>query len=112
MQLHAAEVRQALAGPLKEILLAITETLEQTPPELASDITREGILLAGGGTMLRGLASLVETQTGMSTTVVDSPLTCVAVGSGIALEHYDRLEGTNTAKRARAGRQRAHHSRR
>ena len=112
VQLHAAEVRQALAGPLKEILLAITETLEQTPPELASDITREGILLAGGGTMLRGLASLVETQTGMSTTVVDSPLTCVAVGSGIALEHYDRLGGNNTAKRARAGRQRAHHSRR
>ena len=104
VQLHSEEVRQALRAPLRDILLAITQTLEQTPPELASDIARHGILLAGGGTLLRGLADLVETETGICTTVVESALTCVAIGSGLALEHYDQLNGTTTARRARAGR--------
>jgi rod shape-determining protein MreB len=102
--LHSEEVREALRAPLKEILLAITETLEQTPPELASDIARHGILLAGGGTLLRGLAGLIEAQTEIDTTVIDSALTCVAVGSGLALEHYDQLAGSATGKRGRASR--------
>jgi len=104
VQLHAEEVRDALRPPLREVLLAITETLEQTPPELASDITREGILLAGGGTLLPGLAGLVETETGMATRVVESPLSCVVVGSGLALEHYDRLAGSAAGRRGRASR--------
>ena len=102
--LHSEEVREALRPPLREILAAITETLEQTPPELASDIARHGILLAGGGTLLRGLANLIETETQITTTVTESALTCVATGSGLALEHYDRLAGNGAAKRARAGR--------
>ncbi len=102
--LHSEEVREALRGPLREILAAITETLEQTPPELASDIDRHGILLAGGGTLLRGLAELVEAETEITTTVIDSALTCVAVGSGLALEHYDRLAGTATGRRGRGSR--------
>jgi rod shape-determining protein MreB len=102
--LHSEEVREALRTPLREILLAITETLEHTPPELASDIARHGILLAGGGTLLRGLADLVEAETQIATNVVESALTCVALGSGLALEHYDRLAGSATAKRARASR--------
>ncbi|CAA9474642.1 MAG: Rod shape-determining protein MreB [uncultured Solirubrobacteraceae bacterium] len=104
VQLHSEEVREALRAPLREILLAITETLEQTPPELASDIARHGILLAGGGTLLRGLAKLVEEETAIATNVIETALTCVAVGSGLALEHYDRLAGSATAKRARASR--------
>jgi rod shape-determining protein MreB len=104
VQLHSEEVRQALRGPLREILAAITETLEQTPPELASDIARHGILLAGGGTLLRGLADLVAAETGIATNVVESALTCVAIGSGLALEHYDRLAGSASAKRVRASR--------
>ncbi len=104
VQLHSEEVREALRAPLREILLAITETLEQTPPELASDIARHGILLAGGGTLLRGLAGLVEAETEIATDVIESALTCVAVGSGLALEHYDRLAGSATATRGRAGR--------
>ena len=102
--LHSEEVREALRTPLREILTAITETLEHTPPELASDIARHGILLAGGGTLLRGLADLVEAETQVTTTVIESALTCVAVGSGLALEHFDRLAGSATAKRARASR--------
>jgi rod shape-determining protein MreB len=104
LQLHSEEVREALHGPLNQILGAISETLEQTPPELASDIARHGILLAGGGTLLRGLAGLVQTETQIATTVIDTALTCVAVGSGLALEHYDELAGRAVGRRGRASR--------
>ncbi len=96
VQLHSEEVREALRAPLREILQAITDTLEQTPPELGSDIAQHGILLAGGGTLLRGLADLLESETEIATTVIDSALTCVAVGSGLALEHYDHLTASTT----------------
>jgi rod shape-determining protein MreB len=99
VQLHSEEVREALGGPLREILAAISETLEETPPELASDIDRHGILLAGGGTLLRGLAELVERETAITTNVIESALTCVAVGSGLALEHFDRLAASTAATR-------------
>ncbi len=102
VKLNSAEVREAIGAPLREIVMAITETLEETPPELAGDIAREGILLAGGGTLLRGLAGLVEAETGMPTTVTESPLTCVVLGSGRALEHYDQLAGSATGRRGRA----------
>ena len=64
VQLNSAEVRQAIRAPMEEILRAIADTLEDTPPELAGDIAREGILLAGGGTLLRGLPELVTDRTG------------------------------------------------
>ena len=102
VQLHSEEVREAIAPSLRAIVRAITETLEQTPPELCSDIARQGILLAGGGTLLRGLDKLIDTETGMPTNVTESPLTCVAVGSGRALEHYDQLAGSATGRRGRA----------
>ena len=104
VELRSGEVREAIQAPLRDIMLAITETLEETPPELAGDISREGILLAGGGTLLRGLAGLVEAETGMPTRVTESPLTCVVIGSGHALEHYDQLAGTSTGRRGRAAR--------
>ncbi len=91
VQLRQGEVREAIAAPMREVMLTIRETLEETPPELASDIAREGIHLAGGGTLIDGLAELITAETGMPTVMTDSPLTCVAVGSGQALEHYDRL---------------------
>ncbi len=89
--LHSEEIRDAIAGPLREILRAIRDTLEQTPPELASDIARDGILLAGGGTLIRGFPELVAEETGMPVYRAESPLTCVAVGSGQALDHLDQL---------------------
>ncbi|MGH2916084.1 MAG: rod shape-determining protein [Solirubrobacteraceae bacterium] len=91
VQLRSEEVRGAIAGPLREIMQAIRDMLEQTPPELASDIARQGILLAGGGTLVRGFSDMVAAETGMPVAHAESPLTCVAVGSGQALEHLDQL---------------------
>ncbi|MGI8428902.1 MAG: rod shape-determining protein [Solirubrobacteraceae bacterium] len=91
VQLSSAEVRAAILPTLEEILRAIRDTLEQTPPELASDIARDGILLAGGGTLVRGFPALVQAETGMPVFSAESPLTCVASGSGEALVHFDTL---------------------
>ena len=95
IQLSSGEVRGAIRPPLNEILQAIRDTLEETPPELASDIARDGILLAGGGTLVRGFADLVADETGMPVFSAESPLTCVAYGSGQALDHLDKLSRTS-----------------
>ncbi len=94
IRLHSEEVRAAIAAPLREILRAIKDTLEQTPPELTGDIARDGILLAGGGTLLRGFPELVAAETGVPVRLAQSPLTCVATGSGEALQHVARLSPT------------------
>jgi rod shape-determining protein MreB and related proteins len=91
VQLHSEEVRAAIQAPVQEILQGIRDTLEETPPELASDMARDGILLAGGGTLIRGLPELVAAETGMPVFRAESPLTCVAFGSGQALDHFDQL---------------------
>jgi len=100
VELSAAEVRDAVRNPIGEILGAIRDTLEQTPPELASDIARDGIMLAGGGTLIGGFPELVAADTGMPVQRVDSPLTCVALGSGQALDHFDRLSTRSRGARA------------
>ncbi len=97
--LSQAEVRDAVQLPMREILQAIRDTLEETPPELASDIARDGILLAGGGTLIDGMLELIADETGMPVLRADSPLTCVAVGSGQALEHYDQLRSRHAGSR-------------
>jgi len=89
--LTSVEVRQAIAQPLAEITAAIHATLEETPPELAADITTEGILLAGGSSMLRGLVERVNQETGMPTRLADDPLACVATGAGMSLEELDNV---------------------
>ena len=89
-------------GPLREILQAIRDTLEQTPPELSADISKHGILLAGGGTLIRGFADMIADDTGMPVFYAESPLTCVAVGSGEALAHLDTLNLTSRQSRAYA----------
>jgi rod shape-determining protein MreB and related proteins len=99
IQLRTEEVRGAISGPLREILQAIRDTLEQTPPELSSDIARDGILLAGGGTLIRGFDQLVAAETGMPVHLAESPLTCVAVGSGQALAHLDQLAVASQLRR-------------
>ncbi len=100
IELTAAEVRAAIMGPVREILQAIRDTLEQTPPELAGDIAQDGILLAGGGTLLRGFPELVADETGMPVVQTESPLTCVAYGSGQALAHFDELARSSRHHRA------------
>jgi rod shape-determining protein MreB len=100
IQLHSEEVRAAIMAPVREIMRAIRDTLEETPPELASDISRDGILLAGGGTLVRGFSELVAAETGMPVLSAESPLTCVAFGSGQALAHFDQLASSNRRRRA------------
>jgi rod shape-determining protein MreB len=98
--LTSDEVRRALADPVEQIVGAVKETLERTPPELAADITRTGILLAGGGVLLRGFAERLSEETGMPTQLAADPLTCVAIGSGMALEEVGTMAVADTSAAA------------
>ncbi|HEY8485777.1 MAG TPA: rod shape-determining protein [Limnochordales bacterium] len=89
--LTGREVREALAEPVAAILEAVRVTLERTPPELAADIVDRGLVLTGGGALLKGLDRLVAQETQMPVHVADDPLTAVVMGAGIALEHFDRM---------------------
>lgn len=86
-----AEVREALKEPVAAIIDAIKTTLEKTPPELASDIMDKGIMLAGGGAMLRGLDQLINNETHMPVHIAETPLDCVALGAGKALDTIDKI---------------------
>ena len=86
----SAEVRDALAEPLSRVIEAIKITLEKTPPELSSDIIDQGITLAGGGALLRGLDKLINRETGMPVYVAEYPLDCVAEGTGRILENLEK----------------------
>jgi rod shape-determining protein MreB len=85
------EIREALAEPISHVIEAIKVTLEKTPPELAADIIDQGITLAGGGALIRGLDKLIHKETGMPVNVAENPLDCVAAGTGKVLEDIDRL---------------------
>jgi rod shape-determining protein MreB len=91
VMLDSTEVRAALAEPVQAIIDAVRETLDQTPPELSADILTHGILLAGGGALLHGFVDRLEAETSMPTRVADSPLTCVAIGAGQALEEFEAI---------------------
>jgi rod shape-determining protein MreB len=95
--LTSEEIRAALEEPLAQIIDAIKVTLDRTPPELASDIMDRGIVLAGGGALLQGLADRVRDETQIPTHLAESPLTCVAVGSGRSLEEFEVIHRTNRA---------------
>ena len=87
------EVLEALTDPLNQIVTAVKAALEQIPPELASDIAERGMMLTGGGALLRDLDRLLLEETGLSIHVAEDPLTCVARGCGTALERMDKLGG-------------------
>ena len=86
------EGRQALAEPVAKIIDAIKYTLEKTPPELASDVMESGIVLTGGGALLKGLDELISMETGIPVRKADAPLDCVALGTGLVLEHFKQLQ--------------------
>ncbi len=88
------EMRRALEDSVTEIVAEVRTALEDTPPELASDIPQRGIVLAGGGALLRGLGERLEEETNVAVRLTDSPLTCVALGAGMALDEIDLLERT------------------
>ena len=85
------EILEALTDPLNQIVTAVKAALEQIPPELASDIAERGMMLTGGGALLRDLDRLLAEETGLPVLVAEDPLTCVVRGSGMALECMDKL---------------------
>ena len=91
LNITAKEIEKALSDPVYQILDAIKITLEKTPPELASDIMDKGIVMTGGGALLKGLDKLVAQETGIPVFVPDNPLDCVALGAGKALAEIDLL---------------------
>jgi len=90
----SAEMREALEPLVSEIVYVVKDALENTPPELAADLTRRGILLAGGGALLRGFAERLGDETQVPVMLADDPLSCVVLGAGNALEEIDVLERT------------------
>jgi rod shape-determining protein MreB len=91
LEISSEEVMQAIAEPVNAIVNAVKIALERTPPELASDIVDRGIVLAGGGALLKNLDKLLREETGLPIIVAESPLTAVVIGSGRALEELDLL---------------------
>ena len=89
----SVEIRDAMAEPLASIVDAVKVTLDTTPPELAADIMEQGIVLAGGGAMLRGLDQLLHDETGMPILIAEHPLDAVVMGSGQSLEEFEALKG-------------------
>ncbi len=87
--LTSSEVTEALEQPLQQIVAAVRQVLEQTPPELSSDIIDKGMVMSGGGALLRNIDKLLTQVTGVPCHVAEDPLNCVALGTGRALEHFD-----------------------
>jgi rod shape-determining protein MreB len=94
LKLTSDEIRDAISEPISQIVEALKNALEQTPPELAADIVDRGIVMTGGGSMLRGLDILLKEETNLPINVVDDPLLCVVLGAGKVLDDlhtYDRI---------------------
>jgi rod shape-determining protein MreB len=97
----SAEVRKALEEPLHAIIDAVRSTLDSTPPELAGDIMDRGIVLTGGGALLRGLDERLRHETGMPVHVAEDPLSSVAMGAGKCVEEFEGLQQVLVSERRR-----------
>jgi len=99
--LHSEEIRGALEEPVSQIVAAVKDTLDRTPPELAGDVMDRGITLAGGGALLQGMDERMRQECQMPCQLTESPLTCVAVGSGRSLEEFEVIHrmNRNTSRR-------------
>ena len=94
VKLSSTELAEVLLEPAREILESIHYVLERTPPELVADISQNGIVMSGGGSLIYGIDMLVERDTGIRTVVVDDPVSCAAYGAGKLLtRHNDMNEG-------------------
>lgn len=94
IEVSSLEIREALQEPILSIVEKVKRVLEQTPPELSSDIIERGIVLTGGGALLRGLDRLLQAATGIPVYVAEDPLSCVAIGTGRALEEYQAIRSS------------------
>lgn len=99
IEIDSKEIREALSEPISNILDAIKNTLEKTPPELAADIMDKGIMLTGGGALLRGLDELIRLETGMPVEIAENPLDCVVMGTGKILDDVDMFNKVIAAAR-------------
>ena len=99
IDIHSAEVTAAIADELDEIIRAIKNVLHDTPPELSADIMNKGIVVSGGGALLRNIDELILQETGVPAHIAEEPLLCVAKGTGIALEHLDVYKRSIMSKR-------------
>lgn len=90
----SVELREAMRGSVAIIVETLRQAIDETPPELIADLMEHGIALAGGGALLKGLAQRLSEETKMRVYVAEDPLSCVARGSGLVLEHFDLLEKT------------------
>lgn len=89
VQITSAETREALADPVSAICDTIKAVLESTPPELAADIIEKGVVMTGGGAMLHGLDQVISAHTGVPANLAENPVSCVALGTGLALEKFE-----------------------
>ncbi|HUV74711.1 MAG TPA: rod shape-determining protein [Anaerolineae bacterium] len=101
VEISSVEVREALSSPVAMIVEEVRTTLEETPPELIADLMEQGIALAGGGALLKGLADRLSDETKMRVYVADDALTCVVKGGGVVLEHLDTLTHVLTTTQRR-----------
>jgi rod shape-determining protein MreB len=101
IEVSSVEVREALAGPVNTIVEVVRETLDETPPELVADLMEQGVAMAGGGSLLHGLAQRLSEETKMHVYVAEDPMTCVARGAGQVLEHLDTLHKVLAATQRR-----------
>jgi rod shape-determining protein MreB len=92
LTITSTEIREALSEPVNSIVETVRITLERTPPELAADIVDKGIVLAGGGALLRNLDLLLREETGLPVVIAEDPLSCVVLGSGKVLDEIDLLK--------------------
>jgi rod shape-determining protein MreB len=92
LEIDSQEIREALSEPINAIVEAVRIALERTPPELAADIVDKGIVLAGGGALLRNLDELLREETGLPVVIAEDPLSCVVLGSGKVLDELDLLK--------------------
>jgi rod shape-determining protein MreB len=92
--LTSSEVMEAIEKPLQQVVTAVRAVLEETPPELASDIIDKGMVMTGGGSLLRNIDRLLTQVTGVPCHVAENALNCVALGTGLALEHFEFFKGS------------------
>ena len=95
LEIDSVEVREALKDPITQIIDEIKITLGQTPPELAADIVEQGIVMTGGGSLLKGLPKLISKETGVPVILAENPLECVALGAG---KYFDFVRGFDTSR--------------
>jgi len=99
IEITSKDMLEALEEPLKTISDAVHAVLERTPPELAADISSVGIYITGGGALLRGIDKRIESRTGISVVIADNPKSCVAVGTGKALDQIHAIENNAMNRR-------------